>query len=113
MVIANYEDLEGIDLTDEKNYRDFSKPIAALNQNKSNKFRESYAEIKEMIEVPFLHGTHYSNPAHTSYYLIRSSPLFHMRLQNKFDSPDRLFKNIKDCWSFIMTAGDYKELTPE
>lgn len=112
-VLANYETTEELDLTDEKNYRDLSKPIAALNPNKSNKLKENYLEIKEMIEVPFLYGTHYSNPAHVSYYLIRSCPLFHMRLQNKFDSPDRIFKNITECWSFVMTAGDYKELIPE
>jgi hypothetical protein len=112
-VLASYESLEDLDLTDEKNYRDFCKPIAALNPNKSNKLKENYLEIKEMIEVPFMYGTHYSNPAHVSYYLIRSCPLFHMRLQNKFDSPDRLFKNIMECWSFVMTAGDYKELIPE
>ena len=112
-VIANYNDVDEIDLTDEKNYRDFSKPIAALNPKKAEKSKESYLDIKEMMEEKFQHGTHYSNPAHTSYYLIRSSPLFHLRLQNKFDSADRLFYKIKESWSIINTYGDYKELIPE
>ena len=116
-VLTNFEDNEEVDLTDESNYRDLSKPIGALNPLKYNNLKEKYLDTKSMgSEIPpFLYGSHYSTPATVMFFLIRSVPLFQIRLQNgKFDSADRLFKNIRESWSFALTAqADFKELIPE
>ena len=110
-VLTNYEDLD-LDLKDPKNYRDLSKPIGALNENRFKAFKERY---KEMSEPRYYYGTHYSTPAYVIGYLVRKHPQYMIKLQTgKFDHPDRLFSDINIDWIINYTnSGSLKELIPE
>jgi len=116
-VISNYEDFDEIDLTQEKNYRDLSKPIGALAPYKLERFLQNYSDMKKNNpkEIPFIYSEHYSNPGHIIYYLVRSNPLFQMKYKNgSLGPPERLFNSIKDCWNYILNINnEVKELIPE
>lgn len=98
---------------------------------------------KDPYSLPFFYGIHYrcgssghwqrgspdaptdrsarlcsllcSTPGYVMYWLVRSSPAHMLRLQGgKFDSPDRLFHSLPECWSSASSSRtDVKELTPE
>ena len=63
----------------------------------------------------FMYGTHYSTPGYVVGYLVRSKPLYMLKLQNgRFDLPDRLFYSIKrDFKNCYEHDGCVKELLPE
>ena len=118
-VIADYTSKK-LKLDDPATFRDLSKPIGALNEERLTYLRERYLgmppEDKEMgIPPPFLYGTHYSTPAYVLFYLVRSAPEYMLCLQSgRFDAPDRLFINIHDTWNSVLNnASDLKELIPE
>lgn len=112
-VIADYES-EKLDLTDEKTFRDLSKPMGALNEERLEYFRTRLHGMHDM-ENPFLYGTHYSAPGYVLYYLVRNMPEHMLCLQNgKFDAADRMFYSISHCYSCALTNhADVKELIPE
>lgn len=117
-LIINYEDDEDFDISEVKNYRDLSKPIGALNPEKLEHFGKKYIDMKlnnSISDIPYLYGTHYSNPAYVIYYLTRAFPHFQLQIQNgSFGPSDRLFNSIKDCWYYTYALGnDVKELIPE
>lgn len=101
-----------LDLADEKIYRDLSKPIGALNEERIQKMRERY---QEMPDPKFLYGSHYSTPGYVLFYLARIAPEYVLCLQNgKFDKPDRMFNSLDDTWANCLEgAADFKELIPE
>jgi factor associated with neutral sphingomyelinase activation len=108
-IISNYTS-NNLDLTDEKNFRDLSKPIGAINPERLNNLKERF---RDMPEPKFLYGTHYSNPAYVIGYLVRKHPEFMLKLHSgKFDHPDRLFFSIKIDWDVCNTLS-VKELIPE
>jgi factor associated with neutral sphingomyelinase activation len=87
-IIADYTS-DTLDLTNPDTFRDLSKPIGALNEERLAFFKERYAE---MSGRKFLYGTHYSAPGYILYYLVRTAPEYLMCLQNgRFDHPNRLF----------------------
>ena len=47
--------------------------------------------------------------------LVRAAPAHMLRLQSgRFDSPDRLFCSVADCWESVLSnPTDVKELIPE
>lgn len=109
-----------IDLSDPKSYRDLSKPVGALNDDRLAYFRSRYemmprGEEAEGMPPPFLYGTHYSTPGYVLYYLVRMVPQHMLCLQGgKFDTPDRLFRSIDVSWQGCTTNhSDVKELIPE
>ncbi|OLY77761.1 Neurobeachin-like protein 2 [Smittium mucronatum] len=108
-----------LDLNSPKIYRDLSKPIGALNDERLSKFRERCNSFEDPSgKIPkFLYGTHYSSPASLSHFLIRNEPYtsIHILLQNgKFDFADRQFYSINEAWnSCINSSWDVKELIPE
>lgn len=112
-VIADYASPK-LDLNKQETFRDLTKPIGALNEKRLNYFQQRLASMEGM-EDPFLYGTHYSAAGYVLYYLVRSMPEHMLCLQNgKFDSPDRLFHSIVQCYSCVLTNhADVKELTPE
>ena len=66
-VIADYTS-SNLDLKDNKIYRDLSKPIGALNEDRLAMF------LDRMVQMPdpkFLYGTHYSTPGYVLFYLVR------------------------------------------
>uniref|UniRef100_K3WM84 BEACH domain-containing protein n=1 Tax=Globisporangium ultimum (strain ATCC 200006 / CBS 805.95 / DAOM BR144) TaxID=431595 RepID=K3WM84_GLOUD len=82
-ILTNYES-STLDLSDPSIYRDLSKPIGALNQ--------------ERLE----------------FFQVRMAPEYMLCLQNgKFDAADRLFRSISSTWKSCLTNhADLKELIP-
>lgn len=112
-VIADYESAK-LDLNKQSTFRDLSKPVGALNEERLEYFKTRLQGMQDM-EDTFLYGTHYSVPGYVLYYLVRSMPEHMLCLQNgKFDAPDRMFHNISNCFNSVLTNhADVKELIPE
>jgi factor associated with neutral sphingomyelinase activation len=112
-VIADYESTK-LDLTKQETFRDLTKPVGALNQERLEYFQKRLEGMQDMDES-FLYGTHYSVPGYVLYYLVRSMPEHMLCLQNgRFDSPDRMFHSIKHCFGCVLSNhADLKELIPE
>ncbi|TMW62581.1 hypothetical protein Poli38472_005199 [Pythium oligandrum] len=118
-ILSDYTS-ESLDLTNPAVYRDLSKPVGALNEERLEFFRSRYEmmprdEEGEGFPPPFLYGTHYSTPGYVLYYLVRMLPQYMLCLQNgKFDAPDRLFRSIQVTWEGCLNNHtDVKELIPE
>lgn len=108
-----------IDLSDPTVYRDLSKPIGALNEERLAFYKARFDAMPRGMEheglpPPFLYGTHYSTPGYVLYYFVRMTPEYMLCLQNgKFDAPDRLFQSIPHTWRSCNTNhADLKELVP-
>ena len=126
-VIQDFES-DSINLNDEKTYRDLSKPIGAINDNRLEKFIDRYQSLVEDYDLCqsdeekknmhcFMYGTHYSSIGIILYYLLRMQPFttYNLKFQGgKFDNPDRLFHSIIDTWKGCLNnTSDVKELIPE
>uniref|UniRef100_U5EY84 Putative neutral sphingomyelinase n-smase activation associated factor n=1 Tax=Corethrella appendiculata TaxID=1370023 RepID=U5EY84_9DIPT len=110
-IVADYSSPE-LDLTDPKSFRDLTKPIGALNEERLARLKE---RCDEMSEPKFLYGSHYSAPGLVLFYLVRKVPKLMLCLQNgRFDHPDRMFNKVEDVWRNCMNnMADFKELIPE
>ena len=110
-VITDFES-ETINLANSAHYRDLSKPIGALNPYRFEQFMKRY---KDMPEPKFMYGTHYSTPGYVIGYLVRSHPLYMLKIQSgRYDKPDRLFYSIKNDWkNCYENPAIVKELIPE
>ena len=86
-VLNDYESQElkiGKDVSNTtKVFRDLTKPIGALNQERLTQFQERWKSMQDMEDVAsFLYGTHYSAPGYCLYYLVRLMPEHMLCLQN-------------------------------
>lgn len=116
-VLSNYTS-NSLDLNDSSNYRDLSKPMGALDEERAKKFLTRYLEYDDDTTPPFLYGSHYSSSAIVLHYLIRLEPFTSnfLTLQGgKFDKPDRLFHSVHDSYISASQENmmDVKELIPE
>ena len=128
-VLSDYTS-EKLDLNDPKSFRDLSKPIGALTEERLQRLKQRCQEMKasttsfsnsshennELTSGPmFLYGSHYSTPAFVLFYLVRMYPEWQLCLQNgRFDHPNRLFYSIADTWKNCLSIdSDVKELIPE
>ncbi|KAJ3434994.1 beige/beach-related [Anaeramoeba flamelloides] len=119
-VLSDYTS-ETIDLNDPKVYRDLSKPMGALNEDRKIQFIEKYKmfaeQAKESLIPPFHYGTHYSSAAVVLYYLVRMEPFTSLGIKlqgGKFDRSDRMFHSIPETFNNCLTnPSDVKELIPE
>ena len=105
-----------IDLKNPAIYRDFTKPVGALNKERLEYFQSRMSSLKDMGEDDvFLYGTHYSAPGYVLFFLLRSMPEHMLCLQNgKFDAPDRCFHSVETCYRCVLTNhADVKEIIPE
>eukprot|EP00984_Skeletonema_dohrnii_P020621 scaffold10109_cov144-Skeletonema_dohrnii-CCMP3373.AAC.4 len=126
-VLSSYGDEDTmLDLTNAENFRDLSKPIGALNEDRYQEFKKRYesmvqqqksqgAQHNHHQDAPFMYGTHYSAPGYILFYLLRVMPEHMLCLQNgKFDVPDRLFFSMQSTYeSALSNNADLKELIPE
>lgn len=133
----NYDHL-WTDLTDQKIYRDLSKPVgwddknlvicligyyrryliflwllSALNPDRLASLIERFNELDGFPEEEkFLYGSHYSSPGVVLHYMVRQEPFtsMHIALQSgRFDCPDRLFFDVAGCWrSCLSSTSDVK-----
>lgn len=116
-VIADYESLF-LDLKDPKSFRDLSKPIGALNEERLNMLKSKLDALRMAgIAEPFIYSSTYNCPLSIFLYLIRLEPFttLHIQMQSgRFDLPTRLFTSIQTLWECSTNNGnDYRELTPE
>lgn len=121
-VIADYES-EELDLNDPKTYRDLSKPMGALGEERAQQFRDRYDALSstyfgEDDPPPFHYGTHYSCAAYVLYYLMRLEPFSRLALAlqgGRFDVADRLFHDVGRSWksASVENLQDVRELIPE
>ena len=86
-VVADYESKE-LDLDSPATFRDLSKPIGALNDERLRLFMERYMVVfqharttlltllstQEMPPPKFMFGTHYSTPGFVLFYTVRAAP---------------------------------------
>jgi WD40 repeat protein len=119
-VLSDYTS-KRLDLNDPNVYRDLSKPMGALGEERSQMFQDRYRNWEDPSGVipKFHYGTHYSSAATVIYYLIRLEPFtrFALQLQNgKFDHADRLFFDLNHTWISASSQGGMSfipELIPE
>lgn len=115
-ILSDYTS-DNIDLNDPSVYRDLSKPMGAIGEERKLKFYERFEDLDPSIQ-PFFFGSHYSSAAIVLYYLIRMEPFTQhfLKLQGgTFDRPDRLFDSIHETWLSASQENmmDVKELIPE
>ena len=110
-VIQDYKSTK-IDLSDTSIYRDLSKPMGALDEERLKSLKNRTCD---MPEPRFLYGSHYSTPGFVLHFLARKIPECMLCLQNgRFDHPDRMFNSIPQTWVNVTTHhSDFKELIPE
>ncbi|KAL0213362.1 hypothetical protein RCL1_006988 [Eukaryota sp. TZLM3-RCL] len=128
-----------IDISDHSVYRDLSKPVGALNQNRLKNFKKRYSDmlgifesefgftplpghylpssfpLSQILQVPMLYGCHYSTAGYVLFYLLRDVPELVLRFQNgHFDSADRCFHSIAETFDHVISSNtDVKELIPQ
>lgn len=114
-VLKNYTS-EKINLNDPENYRDFSKPMGAMDSDRLEGLLMIYKEINDP-SMKCMYRVFYSSSAVVIGYLIRMEPFtsLHIRLQSgQFDLPGRLFWSLPDAfYSAAHESGDFRELIPE
>nr|XP_057915488.1 protein FAN [Doryrhamphus excisus] len=110
-VLADYTSAQ-LDLSNPDTFRDLSKPVGALNQERLDQLLHRF---RGMPEPRFLYGSHYSSPGYVLFYLVRVAPEHMLCLQNgRFDHADRMFNSIGETWKNCLEgATDFKELIPE
>jgi WD40 repeat protein len=116
-VLKDYQSTQ-LDLNNEEIYRDLSKPIGALNEQRLREILERYKSFGDDYDMPgFMYGSHYSSAGVILHFLVRQEPFTSMAITlqaGRFDCPDRLFFNIKETWKCCNTSlSDVKELLPE
>lgn len=106
---------ENIDLTNRRVYRDLSKHVGQLNDQRFYRYQASNEDRKERGDEGYIFPGHYSNQSHVIYYLMRVVPEFMIHKQNDVYAPsDKFFKNMEQSWkSSLINYSDVKELTPD
>ncbi len=112
------DDKEAYNLQNPNCFRDLSKPMGALNDERLKEYLSRYESFQDPDIPPFMYGSHYSTAVGVIlHYFVRLEPFasLHQKLHNNtFDVPDRLFSSIPHSWEICTSAlSDVKELTPE
>ena len=110
-IIGDYTS-EIINLTSPESYRDFSYPIYAQAASLREQLQLKYESAEDEF-MQYHCGSHYSTPGFIGYFLVRVKPfsLIAAEIQGGcFDTPDRLFFNIKNMYD---VNDKYQELIPE
>ena len=106
-------------------YHSYNNKMAKmkLKEGKKNKNKEEYSESSseynqiQINQIPYIFGSHYSNPLYTSHYLVRVFPFSFISIQilgNKFDDADRMFISLSKTFESVCTLkDDVRELIPE
>ncbi|XP_075518514.1 BEACH domain-containing protein C2-like [Primulina tabacum] len=115
-VLSDYSS-PSFDLSNPSSYRDLSKPVGALNEERLQKFQERYSSFDDPLIPKFHYGSHYSTAGTVLYYLTRVEPFTTLSIQlqgGKFDHADRMFSDINATWDGVLEdMSDVKELVPE
>jgi len=115
-VLSDYQS-EELDFNNRLIYRDLSKPIGAINEER---LADLYSRMNDMNSYgypPFLYGCYSICPMIVLHWLIRMEPFtsLHIDLQGgHFDNASRLFISINSAWNMATNnINDYRELIPE
>jgi len=135
-VLSNYTS-QTLDLSDSKNYRNLSKPIAVQEDCMASAFSDKFDYLRsEFIQnkqfykddnngqdlldnlPPYHYSSLYSNSGIVLHFLVRVQPFTKLFLDyqdNNFDIPDRSFHTIETTYKLSSYASmtDVKELIPE
>jgi hypothetical protein len=115
-ILSNYLSND-IDLKNIHNYRDLSKPVGALNEDRLKEFKERYNSFYDDIIPKFMYGSHYSSAGVVLHYMVRQEPYTTLAINlqsGRFDCPDRIFFNLSKTWNGCnQSMSDVKELIPE
>lgn len=125
-VIAQYTKAT-LDLSDLATFRDLSKPMGALNEERLADALERFDSMEEEYSgdnatsadiPPFMYGSHYSTMVGVVlHFLMRLQPFasLHCEMQGgHFDVADRLFSSVQRTWKQNTTQlSEVKEITPE
>ncbi|EAY23633.1 Beige/BEACH domain containing protein [Trichomonas vaginalis G3] len=106
-----------LDLTDPQSYRDLSKPIGAINEERLQGLVEKMDIFSQMGITPYLYSSGPNCPLAVYLWLLRMEPCttLHIEIQGgKFDTAARLFSSIPNAWNLCTkTQNDFRELIPE
>ena len=117
-VLSDYSS-EELNFNDPKIYRDLSKPMGGVDEQRAKMFRERYNFWCDPVIPKFHYGSHYSSAGIVLYYMLRIEPYTSQCVElqgGKFDIADRMFHSVKDTWesaSSDFSLSDVKELIPE
>ncbi|XP_071714690.1 BEACH domain-containing protein C2-like [Rutidosis leptorrhynchoides] len=115
-VLSDYKSTH-LDLANPSSYRDLSKPVGALNEDRLKKFQEKFSSFNDPFIPKYHYDSHYSTAGTVLYYLMRVEPFttLSIRLQGgKFEDADRMFSDIAATWNGVLEdMSDVKELVPE
>ena len=115
-ILINFTDKK-IDLNDEKNYRDLTKPMGALGQERLDELIKRLADLRYFEVDEFLYSCYASTPLEVFLFNVRVEPYTtqHIEIQGgRFDTPMRIFFSIQKTFeSAITQMNDYRELIPE
>ncbi|KRX06058.1 Quinonprotein alcohol dehydrogenase-like superfamily [Pseudocohnilembus persalinus] len=117
-VLNNFQ-LEKLDLENPKIFRDLSKSMGAMgDQKRIDQFLQKADQIDPFNPKPkYQFGTHYSSPAIIYQYLVRVHPYSRgaWQLQSgKFDIADRLFFSLNETFkNATEEITDVREMIPE
>ncbi|KAJ6239409.1 beach domain-containing protein [Anaeramoeba flamelloides] len=116
-ILRDY-DSEELDLNDPNTFRNLSKPMGALDENRLKTFQSNYKNWTDPIIDKFMYGSHYSSPGVVLHYTVRLEPFstHSVELQGgKFDSPGRLFQSLSSSYKMSSSKStvNVKELIPE
>ena len=109
-------------------YHSYNNKILKMKSKEEKKYNESkgdddydenddvYNEI-QINQIPYIYGSHYSNPLYISHFLVRIFPFSFISIQihgTKFDDPGRMFFSIPKTFQCVCTLKeDLRELIPE
>ncbi|XP_039804100.1 BEACH domain-containing protein B-like isoform X5 [Panicum virgatum] len=115
-VLADYTS-EKLDFNKSSTFRDLSKPVGALDENRFKVFEDRYLSFCDPDIPSFYYGSHYSSMGIVLHYMLRLEPFttLHLSFQGgKFDHADRLFQSIDSAYrNSLSSTSDVKELIPE
>ncbi|CAD6338666.1 unnamed protein product [Miscanthus lutarioriparius] len=115
-VLADYTS-EKLDFNKSSTFRDLSKPVGALDENRFKVFEDRYLSFCDPDIPSFYYGSHYSSMGIVLHYMLRLEPFtaLHLNFQGgKFDHADRLFQSIESAYiNSLSSTSDVKELIPE
>lgn len=115
-VLSDYSS-KNLDLTDPKVFRDLSKPIGGINEERLRELQEKTRQLKEMNMKPYLYSSGYICPLSIYHWLVREEPFtqLHIELQSgTFDHTARQFLSIPVAWNKACNyLNNFRELIPE
>lgn len=117
-VLSDYSS-EKLDITNPNSFRDLTKPIGALNDERLDDLKKRNEDLQKVEKNSplYLYSSYAISPVNLYLYLIRLEPFTtqHIDIQSgRFDTPQRLFVSIPQAYKSILNvSGDYRELIPE